>query len=480
MTSNHDAAARERTCCARCNLPIEPWEMTTHGQWPSDKGKVRDFHVACFDAEKKAQGRLPLTAWTSSPIAQWNGDVAKLIDQMRQDFGFALDKLRRELTTPTSSDTETVTFTETDKPIIERVAKHLASGTCRRCSECEGMSHHWIADPRDPTEGDWKPGDYACKHCEVRGDGCENCDDDGCPACNYECVIPLGAEPPSEPAERPTDLHQAIMNIRIGSKVNVNAYGAYELGHRDARHAAAELALSHVSSLQQRLAASERELSAAVEHYQRWLNMIDEMLPERVRYSGDLMHCVACAIEDLNVKLAASERRCEAMEPLCFDLTGVYYDQIWHWWNQQFPGKDMEVSRLVVELWRIVMVSEEGLPSPDSEGLWHDGEKFWVIVEFGDYFAGYSLNRIGIAGHLLESLPQHRHWHRAVPSSKVAALVEREYPKMIESGDLVPSGHVILWFNSSGGWGIQKGPMVELCGLLYCDYGPLPQPETDR
>lgn len=63
--------------------------------------------------------------------------------------------------------------------------------TCRRCSECDGMSHHWIPDPMDPSDPDYLPGDYACKHCEQRGDCCDECSEEGCESCNHEGVIPL-------------------------------------------------------------------------------------------------------------------------------------------------------------------------------------------------------------------------------------------------------------------------------------------------
>lgn len=75
--------------------------------------------------------------------------------------------------------------------------------SCRRCSVCEGMSHHWIADPRDPDDDEWEPGEYACKHCDQRGDGCNECSGDGylegdesqlCWTCAAEGVIPLTDE----------------------------------------------------------------------------------------------------------------------------------------------------------------------------------------------------------------------------------------------------------------------------------------------
>lgn len=58
----------------------------------------------------------------------------------------------------------------------------------------------------DPDDEEFEPGDYACKHCHQRGDGCERCAGDGelwgegdegyedaslCPDCNGEGVVPL-------------------------------------------------------------------------------------------------------------------------------------------------------------------------------------------------------------------------------------------------------------------------------------------------
>lgn len=56
----------------------------------------------------------------------------------------------------------------------------------------------------------------------------------------------------------PEELHAAIMNIRCQTPASENAYGAYERGHRDARHAAAELA-------QEFIAAAIRERDAEYE-----------------------------------------------------------------------------------------------------------------------------------------------------------------------------------------------------------------------
>jgi hypothetical protein len=63
--------------------------------------------------------------------------------------------------------------------------------TCRRCSECEGMSHHWTPDPMATDDPDYLPGDYACKHCEQRGNVCEHCYEEGCVQCEQEGVVPL-------------------------------------------------------------------------------------------------------------------------------------------------------------------------------------------------------------------------------------------------------------------------------------------------
>lgn len=63
---------------------------------------------------------------------------------------------------------------------------------CRRCSECKNASHHWTPDPMDPDDSEYQPGDYACKHCDQRGNCCPCCEEQGCAACDGEGVIPLG------------------------------------------------------------------------------------------------------------------------------------------------------------------------------------------------------------------------------------------------------------------------------------------------
>lgn len=46
-----------------------------------------------------------------------------------------------------------------------------ALGGCRRCSDCAGERHHWTEDPRVTDPSDW-----ACRHCDVRGVSCPDCE----------------------------------------------------------------------------------------------------------------------------------------------------------------------------------------------------------------------------------------------------------------------------------------------------------------
>lgn len=62
---------------------------------------------------------------------------------------------------------------------------------CPECSECEGASHHWFADPWDQEDEGYLPGDYGCKHCDMRGDVCWYCNGEGCDTCDGEGVIEL-------------------------------------------------------------------------------------------------------------------------------------------------------------------------------------------------------------------------------------------------------------------------------------------------
>src|SRR5574338_1654408 len=79
---------------------------------------------------------------------------------------------------------------------------------CRRCTECVGMTHHWMPDMRDPEGDDFEPGDYGWKYCGVRGVECPDCGGEGvidtggslpwgewvgvgCEVCKAEGVVPM-------------------------------------------------------------------------------------------------------------------------------------------------------------------------------------------------------------------------------------------------------------------------------------------------
>ena len=67
---------------------------------------------------------------------------------------------------------------------------------CRKCSQCAGASHHWIATPMPPNQ-DWRGREYACKHCDQCGEECCECDGAGnvagvmCEACSGDGVVLL-------------------------------------------------------------------------------------------------------------------------------------------------------------------------------------------------------------------------------------------------------------------------------------------------
>jgi hypothetical protein len=62
---------------------------------------------------------------------------------------------------------------------------------CRRCTVCDGMTHHWI---EHIEESDPPTYSHACKHCLAVGMICDECDEgldeDGeiCPTCDGEAV----------------------------------------------------------------------------------------------------------------------------------------------------------------------------------------------------------------------------------------------------------------------------------------------------
>jgi hypothetical protein len=64
---------------------------------------------------------------------------------------------------------------------------------CRRCSDCEGHTHHWLEDLMAEDDPEFQPGDYGCKHCPQRGDECGTCGGEGCIDCDFEGVIPVSS-----------------------------------------------------------------------------------------------------------------------------------------------------------------------------------------------------------------------------------------------------------------------------------------------
>ena len=66
--------------------------------------------------------------------------------------------------------------------------------TCRRCTLCDGLTHHWLPDIDDNDPPLYC---YACKHCPAIGNSCTWCegDDDAdpeCPVCHGEGVLVCG------------------------------------------------------------------------------------------------------------------------------------------------------------------------------------------------------------------------------------------------------------------------------------------------
>jgi hypothetical protein len=67
---------------------------------------------------------------------------------------------------------------------------------CRRCSECDGYSHHWLpngsfGDEREENN----EAAFECKHCNALGDECPDCLGDGCVAsATKPLAIPIRAE----------------------------------------------------------------------------------------------------------------------------------------------------------------------------------------------------------------------------------------------------------------------------------------------
>jgi len=78
-------------------------------------------------------------------------------------------------------------------------------GPCRRCSVCEGMTHHWMdnedcSGPDDPS--------HVCKHCDAVGDFCDECDGAGCAHCNGDGVLLMTPNDVAQPTARPEVPHE--------------------------------------------------------------------------------------------------------------------------------------------------------------------------------------------------------------------------------------------------------------------------------
>ena len=50
---------------------------------------------------------------------------------------------------------------------------------CRKCTECENTSHHWMENTLPWYEGDEYDSAFICKHCTAVGMRCPCCDGDG-------------------------------------------------------------------------------------------------------------------------------------------------------------------------------------------------------------------------------------------------------------------------------------------------------------
>lgn len=75
---------------------------------------------------------------------------------------------------------------------------------CKRCGDCANNTHHWLDNGdfgNDPNESEGPTGNsHICKHCDVVGHECPDCDGRGeiedeyavgqiCPTCDSEGVI---------------------------------------------------------------------------------------------------------------------------------------------------------------------------------------------------------------------------------------------------------------------------------------------------
>ena len=96
-----------------------------------------------------------------------------------------------------------------------------------------------------------------------------------------------------------TDLHAEIMNLPVNrdamAEMDINMRVAYKEGHRDARHAAAELAVRHSASLADAQAEIAR-LRGALKVCQQALAKIHEA--ESETFDDELQENVQVAMDD--------------------------------------------------------------------------------------------------------------------------------------------------------------------------------------
>lgn len=82
---------------------------------------------------------------------------------------------------------------------------------CRRCSECEGMSHHWMENTSFGDDDEIKENNsttHLCKHCDAMGDECEECFGDG-----YD---PLAPEDEEDPAPCQNCNGEGVLLVAVG------------------------------------------------------------------------------------------------------------------------------------------------------------------------------------------------------------------------------------------------------------------------
>lgn len=98
---------------------------------------------------------------------------------------------------------------------------------CRRCSECPDSKHHWLDNPHfgdavETLDDDTSPSalmhTHVCKHCDVLGDECVDCDGDGCCSCDGEGVVEVKVTYPTTEGTIPRSRHcpHVVTRTRVG------------------------------------------------------------------------------------------------------------------------------------------------------------------------------------------------------------------------------------------------------------------------